>query len=305
MLLSDLTQGFLLDCRLRNLSPHTIVAYDAALRLLCDFLSDPDVHSVTPDDLKRYSLYVKERGRYDAGHHPWMPATEQPLSAWSVHHLLRPIKTLFHWAHTEELLPTNPAERLKMPKLPRGRVDRFTDAQIDQLLAAARSVGFRDYCIVLLLLDSGLRRSELLALTLDDVNVGTGLVTVKHGKGDKFREVRVGDACRKALWLYVSKHRAHTADTERTLFTTREGTPLTSNALGSLFVRMSKRLGFPVYAHKFRHTFATNLAKQVPNAFIVAQALGHEDLNTAMIYVHLAASDAVNVSPMDHHLKRR
>jgi len=71
-----------------------------------------------------------------------------------------------------------------------------------------------------------------------------------------------------------------------------------------LFRRLSEALAFRVYADKFRHTFAPNLARQVPNAFIVAQALGHSDLNTAVIYVPLAQTDAVNTSPMQEHLKK-
>lgn len=305
MLFSTLTEGFLLDCRARNLSENTIAAYAAALRLLSDYLGDLPAEEVTTAKLRAYSLWLQDRGKYGAGNHPWMKETDKPLSPWSVHHYLRPVKTLFAWASTEGLLSSNPAERLRLPKLPKGRVDRFTDAQISQLLEASRALSYRDYAICFLLLDSGLRREELAKLNVTDVDLTTGLVTVKHGKGDKWRQVRVGDNCRRVLWAYVNKHRK-APDTEPALFVSETGQPerITGNALGCLFSRLSRALGYRVYAHKFRHTFATNLAKQVPNAFLVAQALGHEDLNTASIYVHLAQTEAVDVSPMDSYLKK-
>jgi site-specific recombinase XerD len=61
-------------------------------------------------------------------------------------------------------------------------------------------MSFRDYAIVFLLLDSGARRGELITLTLDDVNVMSGVVTIRDGKGVQQRQVRIGDKCRKILW---------------------------------------------------------------------------------------------------------
>lgn len=308
MFLTNLIDGFLLDCRVRNLSDATISTYENALGFLVDFLGDVPAEEVTTADLRRYSLHLQDRTRYSAGDHPWMDETEEPLSPWTVHQYLRPVKTLFRWAKSEELSSGDPARGLKLPKLPRGRVDRFTTEEIDALLEHSRSVSFRDYTIVFLLLDSGLRRSELIALDLKDVDLSTGLVTVRHGKGDKWRQVRVGDACRKVLWTYINKHRETTTEEPALFLSLRGGSRsgrISGNALGSLFSRFSKELGFRVYTHKFRHTFATNYAKQVPNAFLVAQALGHSDLNTAMIYVHLAQAEVTAASPMDAHVKKR
>ena len=74
-------------------------------------------------------------------------------------------------------------------------MDRFTEKEIEKLLQFTRKTSYRDYAIVFLLLDTGLRRGELQALGVDDVNLTTGLITVKHGKGDKWRQVRIGKAC--------------------------------------------------------------------------------------------------------------
>jgi site-specific recombinase XerD len=299
MLFSTLVEGFLLDCRTRNLSERTIGVYKNSLDMLGEYLGDCDAESITLSDLRGYSLHLQNRNKYGAGDHPWMEETEEKLSIWTVHGYLRPIKTLFRWCVDEGLLSADPAERLKLPLLPRGRVDRFTDEQIKTLLAACRDLSYRNYAIAFLLLDSGLRRSELVNLNLDDVDLTTGVVTIRHGKGDKWRQVRVGNACRKTLWVYVNRHRDPSGGDVNAFFVSNRGKRLTGNAIGCLLTRLSNDLEFSVYCHKFRHTFATNLAKQVPNAFLVAQALGHSDLNTAQIYVHLAQSELSEASPMD------
>jgi integrase/recombinase XerD len=305
MLFSSLVEGFLLDCRVRNLSENTLAAYENALNFLAKYLKDPQADTVSTSDLRRYSLHLQDRTRFSAGNHPFVDETKEGLSPWTVHHYLRPVRTLFNWATDEGLLSENPAKSLGLPKLPKGRVDRFTAEEIDELLTFSRSVSYRDYTIVFLLLDSGLRRGELVALNVQDVDLASGLVTVQHGKGDKWRQVRVGDSCRKVLWTYLHHHRNPTQENQVAFFLSHRGGRITGNAVGCMFRRQSQTLGFRIYCHKFRHTFATNLAKQVPNAFLVAQALGHSDLNTAMIYVHLAQAEAMDVSPMDAHLEIR
>lgn len=301
MFFSDLVEGFLLDCRVRNLSERTIVGYENCLNHFLDYFGDQPVEDITLIDLRKYSLFLQDRNKFSVGDHPWAEEKDEPLSPWTVHHLLRPVKTIFNWATDEEILEKDPSRKLKLPKLPKGRVDMFSDEEIDELLSYAKTLNYRDYAIVFLLLDSGLRRGELVALNLEDVDVKTGMVTVRKGKGSKWRQVRVGDACKKVLWTYLNQHRRK-SDSEAFFASFRDGSQLSGNAVSLILRRIGEELGFRVYTHKFRHTFATNLAKQVPNAFLVAQALGHSEINTAMIYVHLAQADSVDVSPMDAHL---
>ena len=302
MFFSELVEGFLIDCRVRNLSDTTITKYQEAYDLFIEYQGDVDIADITLTDLRKYSLYLQERNKYSAGNHPWAEEDDEPLSPWTVHHYLRPVRTIFNWAVDEEILEKSPARKLKLPKLPKGRVDVFSDEEIDELLSYARSLNYRDYTIVFLLLDSGLRRGELVDLNVEDVDVKTGLVTVRKGKGSKWRQIRVGDACKKVLWTYLNQHREK-SESEAFFISLRDGNRISGNAVGLILRRIGQELGFRVYTHKFRHTFATNLAKQVPNAFLVAQALGHSEINTAMIYVHLAQADSVDVSPMDAHFK--
>jgi site-specific recombinase XerD len=305
MLLSTLIEGFLLDCRARNLSPATIDrAYGPCLRDFCEWMGDPPTSQVEADALRRFMVELQESNRFARGHHPWMEEIEDsPLSPWTIHRYVRVIKTMFKWAHDEKLLPRNKMASVKYPKLPKGRADVFSPEEIKILLEVARGTSFRNYAIVFLLLDTGIRREELVKLTVDDVNVVSGVVSVEHGKGDKQRKVRMGNACRKVLWRYVIEHRNPRDEEVRTFFLDRRGKGMSYNAVGMMLTHLSQTTGIRVYAHKFRHTFATMFAKNLPNAMLLADALGHEDLKMAKWYVHLAGTESTdNNSPMDKFL---
>ena len=193
MKLSNLINGFLLDCKARSLAAGSIErAYNPVLIELCRFLNDPEIADITTDDLRRFVVYLDE---------------SRPLAQWTLFRYIRVTKRLFNWAEQEQILAKNPAAKVKNVRLPKGRVETFAKDEISLLLTEAKAMSYRDYTIVFLLLDSGIRRGELIALTLDDVNVINGIITIRNGKGGNQRQVRVGDKCRKILWRYVSDFR--------------------------------------------------------------------------------------------------
>lgn len=304
MLLSKLVKGYLEDCQGRNLSQRTIdYAYAPVLQALIEYLDDPDHLDVTINDLRGYMVNCRNRGKFGAGHHPWMTETDKSLSPHTLHMHARSIKTFFNWATRDGFYTENPAERLAYPKKPKGRTEIYNDDELGEILAAAKELSFRDYAIVFLLLDSGIRRSELVGLTVDDVNVFSGLIRIENGaKYGKYREVRVGLNCRSVLRQYINGHRKAKKGVE-SFFVNRFGDTLTYEAIGSMMGRLNERLPFRVHAHKCRHTYATNLAEQGENAFQIAHLLGHEDVTTARIYVHLGQKkQEARQSPMDKKL---
>ena len=240
MLLTQLCSGFLLDCRVKNLSRVTVERnYRPILERLTEFLENAEIAQISTLDLKQFVIFLQKNDP----------------KPWTLYTYIRAVKRLFNWAVDESILEINPAARLKYPRIPKKKqIEIFTPGEIDLLLRAARGMSFRDYVICLLLLDSGLRRSELVNLKLDDVNLLTGKLMITEAKGGKSREIRIGNNARKALWLYVNQYR----DSEGGyLFVTRQGTPLTANGLALMLRRLGKRTGLKVHAHKFRHTFAT------------------------------------------------
>ena len=140
MLMNTLVDGFLLNCRARKLSPATIQrAYAPVLRDVSDWLGNPEVASVTTQDLRNFIVYLGESKRFGRGAHPWMKEGDEPLSSWTIHRYVRVIKRLFNWAHAEGIIPLkNPAASLGFPRLPKGRVAVFSPDEIAVLLSKAR-----------------------------------------------------------------------------------------------------------------------------------------------------------------------
>lgn len=304
MFLSNLIEGYILDCKSRGLSLKTIEQiYKPQLNQLCDFLSNPQIENIGITDLRKFIVHTQNRHPFSVGksmHHE----SEKPLSDWVIVAYVRTLKTFFKWACSEGLLSSDISANLKRPKTPQGRKEIFSEDEIRVLLEKSKENSFRDYAIVITFLDSGIRKNELINLTLEDVNLLTGMILVRFGKGGKSREVCVGKVCRKTLWLYVNEYRKPKNDNETSLFLCVDGSPLSYHGLGIMMHRLSEKCGFRVFCHKFRHTYATALARKFPNAFLIAQVLGHSDLTTSRAYIHLARSDVKELfSPVDELTK--
>jgi len=144
--------------------------------------------------------------------------------------------------------------------------------------------GLRDYCMIALMLNCGLRSQEVLDLETGDIDWNTGKLIVKHGKGNKQRVLWVSEADLSTL----SKWRER-KPVSPLLFTTLKGKFLWGSHLRQMTKRRALRAGIEkdVHPHMLRHTFATDIFKQSKNIRLVQKALGHSDLSTTMIYTHV------------------
>jgi integrase/recombinase XerD len=155
---------------------------------------------------------------------------------------------------------------------------------------SARPTGNRDRAILITLLDTGLRASELCKLTVKDYDPKTGRIGVKQGKGKKDRTVYLGTAARRVVWRYLADR--PNAKPGEPLFATRELTHLDRDNLRHLIERTAERAGVEhANVHRFRHTFAINFLRNGGNLLELQRLLGHERLDTLHIYVQLAQSD--------------
>lgn len=304
MELQKLIEGFILYCKSRNLSKSTIeTAYLPTLKQLCEFLDNPQIDTITTANLREFVVFNQTRCAFSIGNN-LQNEKDTTLKPWTLLNYVRTIKTFFRWAYTEELLKTDVSAPLKRPKVQDDQFEVFTQDQVETLLDVSRKTSYRDYAIVYLLLDSGLRKAELINLCTEDVNLITGMIDVKFGKGNKTRQVCIGKNCRKILWLYCNEYRKPKEETEKRLFLLKCGKPLTYGGLGVIMQRLSKKCGFNVHCHKMRHTYATNVARRFPNAFLLSEVLGHSDLDTSQRYIHFATNDVQSIlSPMDDLLK--
>lgn len=159
-----------------------------------------------------------------------------------------------------------------------------------------RSTGRRDKAILLVLLDTGLRASELCALRVGDVNMKTGKVTVRHGeegkvKGRKERTVYIGKSARRFLWRYLAE-REDGEDPEEPLFIGKFNHSMNRDALRQLLSSLGEKAQVKkCHPHRFRHTFAITYLRSVGDLFTLKSLLGHSTLEMVEHYARIADVD--------------
>ena len=216
------------------------------------------------------------------------------------------MRTFFAWLQKEDLIPDNPLLHIKKPKIQKKVIEALKPEEIKALLGQFNSKDFnsvRNRLIIMMLLDTGMRVSELNNLMIHDVDIQRGSILIRHGKGNKQRLVRIGSKTQKALWMYMSLYRR--GDSQR-LFTDAGGRPLKVNAIKLLMYKLGKRANLEgVHAHRLRHTFAISFLRAGGDVFSLQYLLGHSTLAMTQRYLQsLNADDAFKAhkrfSPMDN-----
>lgn len=175
---------------------------------------------------------------------------------------------------------------VRREELPRNAPRALDDEQRRLLLQAAEESTPRDRAIVALLLFTGLRLSEAAALQLGDVRISArkGLVVVRSGKGDAYREVELNALVRAMLEEWVDERRKIAPNGETSFFVSRTGNALSSRSIDLAVRRVASRAGLQLSAHVLRHTFVTGLVRAGNDVVLVAELAGHRRLETTRRY---------------------
>jgi site-specific recombinase XerD len=220
------------------------------------------------------------------------------------------LANFFGWVVREGFLKENPTAKIKVAKPKNKVIKPYTKEEITRMLAVcdkdyernAKFLGSRNRAIVLVLLDAGVRLSELIGMKLEDVNTLNGNIRVM-GKGSKERVVRIGKVAQKAVWRYLMHCPDNSTDE---LWLNEEGRPLSGDGIQCLVRRLKKRAGVKGSGsvHRFRHTFALNFLRADKNVFNLQYLLGHSDLDMVRRYTAtLGMEDALKAhekaSPAD------
>jgi integrase/recombinase XerC len=155
-----------------------------------------------------------------------------------------------------------------------------------RLLRIAERASARDRAIVVMLLYTGLRLAELVSLDLDDVRVSPrkGLVIVRSGKGDAYREVPLNALVRQVLEEWLIERRTRGVDGERALFVGRGGRRLAKRSVDDVVRGLGGEAGVKLSPHTLRHTFLTAMLRQGSDLVLVAELAGHRRLETTRRY---------------------
>lgn len=220
---------------------------------------------------------------------PDSAAPEYGISASSRARKLSAIKSFYKYLTVRtKQLEDNPVADLEYPKLRKSLPKYLTLEQSAALLQAVSGPNEkRDYAILMLFLNCGIRRSELVNLNLTDVYEDRIRVV---GKGNKERFVYFGSACRKAIDAYLPERNKKVLSDNRALFGSRDNNRISVTAVHRLVKKALLQAGLDstqFSAHKLRHTAATMMLSGGVDVKTVQEVLGHENLNTTQIYTHI------------------
>jgi len=284
---SKAEEGFLLACRARGLSINTIDSYQRALAKFLAFHGDLIMDQVEPSDVERF-------------------LEGQPVSNKSRKNYFIALSSLWTWAVNENYASDHILHRLHPPRAEIPAIEPFSQTEIREVLAAvhrsrsyrssvgaardhALKNGERNRAIILMLLDTGMRASELCQLTMGDVNIKKGSVMV-FGKGNKERLVPISSRTGQALWRYLSSRIE--VRSQDPLFITAGGKHIDRRHLSDMLQKIGIRAGVPnVHPHRFRHTFAISYLRNGGDIYTLQAILGHSTLEMVRTYLKLASVD--------------
>ncbi len=272
---------FMLSRKIEGCSEKTLVYYHEQLTPFARYLASQNVHSVTEVTRDHIRAY--------------MAAMSSRRSAGGLHVIFRVLKTFTRWIAREYELTSwpDPMRNLKPPKLGHQPLPPISLDHVQKLLATCDDsfTGQRDRAIILMLLDTGLRAFELLALTLEDVISNT--IHVKHGKGGKSRMVFIGEQTRYALNAYSYwRRRRGWVNEPQALWLTERGRPLRMDGLKQIMRRRAEWAGIPMPGiHAFRRAFAVTMLRNGADLRTIQMLLGHSELAVTERYLRLELSD--------------
>ena len=240
-------------------------------------------------------------------------ANGQPL-AWSSQHLhLKEVRAFFSWLVKMNHLPYSPAAEIELPKQPKTLPKAILTAdEVETILAepdTTTPLGLRDRAIFETFYSTGIRRSELCHLRLDDVQVERQSLFISQGKGRKDRYVPIG--MRALVWIarYVehARDRLLLDEKERALFVTSAGEPISPDTLTGYARRYIESAGIdkPGACHIFRHTMATLMHDAGAELTLIQVILGHAKTETTQIYAKTSLKRLLEVHGQTHPAERQ
>jgi integrase/recombinase XerD len=293
-------------------SESTLALYQWVFKELASILGDPEVDAVTTQDLRDFTYHMRTNYTTTKG---------GQLSGSSLDNIWKGLRSFFRWAH-DELSVGRPDKELKRPRFTSEPIQPFTQDEVKALIDACmytkeydttrrrsfrvtRPTGKRDRAIVVTMVDTGIRLSEMCRLKVGDLNLETGALRIEpHGSGQKTkaRIVYLGKSGKSAVWKYLADREP---GDDEPLFLSGRGGPLKPRAVGHLMTRLGERAGVnDVHPHRFRHTFATEFLRNGGDVYALQSFLGHSTLTMCLRYLTLTNADTAAAhrrsSPADH-----
>jgi integrase/recombinase XerC len=279
--------------RERNFSPHTVAAYEDDLRQFVRFLGGRTMSVLLRADHLTIRRFLGD-------------LLAQGFSKRSVARKLACLRSFYKYLLRIGIVAANPTVLVQTPKLDRRLphvLDEETARQLMEQPDRATPEGSRDAAILEMFYSTGIRLSELLNVTLDDVDLAGGTIRVV-GKGSKERVVPIGSRARDAVrqYLAVRHHFLPETTSPRWIFLTVRGKRMSPKGVNLLVGRYIGAVSEiqKKSPHVLRHTFATHLLDRGADLQAVRELLGHESLSTTQVYTHVSVERLKKVYAQAH-----
>ncbi|WP_036816342.1 tyrosine recombinase XerC [Pontibacillus yanchengensis] len=266
----------------KNASANTIQFYEYDLDSFLQFLNKEAITSLLDVDYAVIRIFLTDL--YD-----------KQMSRRSVSRKLSSLRMFYRFLEREGKIEFNPFLNISLPKMNKPIPEFLYEEELEKLFHVSdlkTPLGKRNQAILELLYATGMRVSECVKLSIEDIDFSLGTLLVK-GKGRKERYVPFGSFAQSALSDYISNGRSQlltkSNQTTQYVFLNAKGTPLTDRGLRKVLDQMVQKaaLTIHVHPHKLRHTFATHMLNEGADLRSVQELLGHEHLSSTQIYTHV------------------
>lgn len=301
---------FMEYCTLKDLSKKTLNSYESTLMLFIKYLEEEyrivDLQKVKKEYIEDYIEFTKKRGKYSfvadersikLNYPEYRKDFGKEISNSTINNYIRNIKVFFNYCYEKKYIKSNPVDKLKFVKSKRKMKDEITDSEFKALIKAINVTiysEYRDYTIIQLIFDTGMRLSETLNLKLENMDIErrTILIPAEINKGKKDRYVFFSNTMANVLrkWL---QYKDRYCDSEY-LFPTKNGKIITASNFGRnfrMYVEKAK-INKPITAHCLRNNFAKRFLLSGGDIFMLSKILGHSSVTvTEQAYLDVTMSD--------------
>lgn len=273
-----------------GLAKNTLSAYRSDLSLFAKIVAPKDLLEVSQADVQTLLSTLLAQGKRGS----------------SSARVLSTLRRFYRYQVRENRVQVDPCSQVRSPKTGRPLPRALSENQVEALLGAPdtnKPLGLRDRAMLETLYATGLRVSELVRLSLLEINLDAGLVRI-IGKGNKERLVPLGEQAISWIQTYLRDARADLLGEHRSdaLFVTNRGSAMTRQAFWYLIKRYAvlAEITQPLSPHTLRHAFATHLLNHGADLRSVQMLLGHSDLSTTQIYTHIARERLQSLHSQHH-----
>lgn len=279
MTISEAYDIFFISRKARNLSKNTINWYKLSLDRLVPYCEKNNLINI--EDIKTYHIEIL------------LGELKGTVRDITLKDFFNTFRVFFTYLFDEEYINRNPMKNMRAPKVPQKLMRTFTPQEISQILKSFNItdfLGLRNYVIMCLFFSTGMRKSELLDLKVNDVNITLDILKVT-GKGNKQRMLPIGKTLRRVLIRYMHEREDYLKDTTcEYLIISYTRQQLKDGGINRIFNTIKKELnieGEKFSAHTWRHTFAKTFLLNGADIFSLQRIMGHNSINTTKKYISL------------------